>query len=41
MANLVFKGGAVAVLGDRRLLLRVGAVYAAALVAGGLLLALG
>lgn len=41
MANLVFKGGAVAVLGDRRLLVRVGAVYAAALAAGGLLLALG
>jgi len=40
MANLVFKGGAVAVLGDRRLLARVGAVYAAALAAGGLLLAL-
>jgi uncharacterized membrane protein (DUF4010 family) len=39
MANLVFKGGAVAVLADRRLLLRVGAVYAAALAAGGLLLA--
>jgi uncharacterized membrane protein (DUF4010 family) len=38
MANLVFKGGAVAVLGNRRLLVRVGAVYAAALAAGGLLL---
>ncbi len=40
MANLVFKGGAVAVLADRRLLVRVGAVYAAALAAGGVLLVL-
>ena len=40
MANLVFKGGAVAVLADRRLLARVGAVYAAALAAGALLLLL-
>lgn len=41
MANLVFKGGAVAVLADRRLLVRVGAVYAAALAAGAVLLLVG
>lgn len=38
MANLAFKGGAVALLGDRRLLVRVGAVYAAALAVGAVLL---
>jgi uncharacterized membrane protein (DUF4010 family) len=40
MANLAFKGGAVAVLGSRRLLVRVGAVYAVAIAAGAALLAL-
>lgn len=39
MANLVFKGGAVAVLGSRRLLVRVAAVYAVALAVGAALLA--
>lgn len=38
MANLVFKGGAVAVLGGRRLLVRVGLAYGLALAAGGVLL---
>jgi uncharacterized membrane protein (DUF4010 family) len=40
LSNLVFKCGAVALLGDRRLLLRVGLGFAVALVAGLLLLAL-
>jgi uncharacterized membrane protein (DUF4010 family) len=39
LANLLFKGGAVAALGTRRLFLRVAAAYATALAAGGLLLA--
>lgn len=40
MSNLAFKGGAVAMLGSRALLVRVAAVYAAAIVAGALLLLL-
>lgn len=40
LSNMVFKCGAVALLGDRRLLLRVGLGFAVALVAGILLLAL-
>jgi uncharacterized membrane protein (DUF4010 family) len=40
LANLLFKGAAVAVLGHRRLLVPVAAAFAAALALGGLLLAL-
>ncbi|MFP3948680.1 MAG: MgtC/SapB family protein [Gemmatimonadota bacterium] len=39
MANLVFKGGAVAVLGPRKLLTRVGVAFALSLGAGGAILA--
>lgn len=38
LANLVFKGGVVAVLGGRRMLARVALVFGAGLVAGGLVL---
>lgn len=40
MANLVFKAGAVAVLGTRRLALRVALLFAVALAGGGAILAL-
>lgn len=40
MANLAFKGGAVAMLGSRALLVRVAGVYAVAMAAGAVLLAL-
>ena len=39
MANLVFKGGAVAVLGPRKLTARVGVAFAVSLAAGGAILA--
>jgi uncharacterized membrane protein (DUF4010 family) len=40
MSNIVFKAGVVASLGSRALLWRVGAMFAAALAAGGAILAL-
>jgi len=40
MANLVFKGGAVALLGSRALFLRVAVVFGISLAGGGALLAL-
>ena len=40
LANLAFKGAAVALLGHRRLLARIALLFAAALRTGSLLLAL-
>jgi uncharacterized membrane protein (DUF4010 family) len=40
LANLAFKGAVVALLGHRRLLSRIALLFAAAMAAGGLLLAL-
>jgi uncharacterized membrane protein (DUF4010 family) len=39
MSNMVFKAAMVAMIGERRLALRVAAAFAVALAVGGLLLA--